>query len=559
MNPTAPSSPSPGTPATAGAQHRGADLADLVDRTDLVALPVGFPTGAGLPPVVLELGRLFEAAGHELSLVGGPVRDLFLGRVSPDLDFTTDADPDTTLRIARKWADAHWDIGRKFGTIGFSKGGWQLEVTTYRAEKYDHDSRKPQVAFGDSLDEDLLRRDFTVNAMAIRLPSLDLVDLFGGVKDLAAGRLRTPGTPEDSFSDDPLRMMRAARFASQLGIGVDPSVVEAMSAMSERISIISAERVRDELVKLVNGSHPRAGLNLLVDTGLAEHVLPELPALKLETDEHHRHKDVYEHSLTVLEQAMDHEYPAELEEQWAAEHPKAPGDGPAGVGETSEAGEAGDDSDGETETERFAPPSGTYVPAPDFVLRFAALLHDVGKPATRRFEPNGAVTFRHHDVVGAKLVKQRMRALKFDNDTIKAVARLVELHMRFYGYGDAGWTDSAVRRYVNDAGPVLPRLHALTRSDVTTRNRRKAERLAFAYDDLERRMVEIAEKEELQAVRPDLDGSQVMQILGIKPGPVVGRAYKHLLEYRLDEGPHDEETATAELLRWWAEQPESVG
>ncbi|GAA1658000.1 CCA tRNA nucleotidyltransferase [Citricoccus zhacaiensis] len=552
MNPTAPSSPSSGTPATAGVQPSGTDPSGLVDHTDLVALPVGFPTGAGLPPVVLELGRLFKAAGHELSLVGGPVRDLFLGRVSPDLDFTTDADPDTTLRIARKWADAHWDIGRKFGTIGFSKGGWQLEVTTYRAEKYDRDSRKPQVAFGDSLDEDLLRRDFTVNAMAIRLPSLELVDLFGGVKDLAAGRLRTPGTPEDSFSDDPLRMMRAARFASQLGIGVDPSVVEAMTAMAERITIISAERVRDELVKLVNGSHPRAGLNLLVDTGLAEHVLPELPALKLETDEHHRHKDVYEHSLTVLEQAMDHEYPAELEERWAAEHPKAPGGGPAGTGES------GEDSDGEAETERFVPPSGTYVPAPDFVLRFAALMHDVGKPATRRFEPNGAVTFRHHDVVGAKLVKQRMRALKFDNDTIKAVARLVELHMRFYGYGDAGWTDSAVRRYVNDAGPVLPRLHALTRSDVTTRNRRKAERLAFAYDDLERRMVEIAEKEELQAVRPDLDGSQVMQILGIKPGPVVGRAYKHLLEYRLDEGPHDVQTATAELLRWWAEQPEST-
>ncbi|VXB98304.1 HDIG domain-containing metalloprotein [Citricoccus sp. K5] len=552
MNPTASSSPSSGTPAGAGVQPSDTGLADPVDHTDLVDLPVGFPTGAGLPPVVLELGGLFETAGHELSLVGGPVRDLFLGRVSPDLDFTTDADPDTTLRIARTWADAHWDIGRKFGTIGFSKGGWQLEVTTYRAEKYDRDSRKPQVAFGDSLDEDLLRRDFTVNAMAIRLPSLELVDLFGGVKDLAAGRLRTPGTPEDSFSDDPLRMMRAARFASQLGIGVDRSVVEAMTAMAERITIISAERVRDELVKLVNGSHPRTGLNLLVDTGLAEHVLPELPALKLETDEHHRHKDVYEHSLTVLEQAMGHEYPAELEKQWAAEHPEAPSGGPAGTGE------AGEDSEGEADAERFVPPSGTYVPAPDFVLRFAALMHDVGKPATRRFEPNGAVTFRHHDVVGAKLVKQRMRALKFDNDTIKAVARLVELHMRFYGYGDADWTDSAVRRYVNDAGPVLPRLHALTRSDVTTRNRRKAERLAFAYDDLERRMVEIAEKEELQAVRPDLDGSQVMQILGIKPGPVVGRAYKHLLEYRLDEGPHDVQTATAELLRWWAEQPESA-
>ncbi|MFC7401570.1 HD domain-containing protein [Citricoccus sp. GCM10030269] len=510
---------------------------------ELIALPPGFPAGAGLPPVVLELGRLFEDAGHDLSLVGGPVRDLFLGRVSPDLDFTTDADPDTTLRIARKWADAHWDIGKKFGTIGFSKHGWQLEVTTYRAEQYDPNSRKPQVAFGESLDDDLVRRDFTVNAMAIRLPSLELVDLFGGVKDLAAGRLRTPAAPEDSFSDDPLRMMRAARFASQLGIGVDESVVSAMTSMAERITIISAERVREELVKLVNGSRPRAGINLLVDTGLADHVLPELPALKLETDEHHRHKDVYEHSLTVMEQAMDHEY--------------EPPAGPDAVDDTgTDTGtEAG--AEGEANAEAFVPPSGTYVPAPDFILRFAALMHDVGKPATRRFEPNGAVTFRHHDVVGAKLVKQRMRALKFDNDTIKAVARLVELHMRFYGYGEADWTDSAVRRYVTDAGPVLPRLHALTRSDVTTRNRRKVERLAHAYDDLERRIVEITEKEELEAIRPDLDGKQVMSILGIKPGPVVGRAYQHLLEYRLDEGPHDEETATAELLRWWAEQPES--
>jgi poly(A) polymerase len=508
-----------------------------------VALPAGFPLGATVPAVVLELGTLFVAAGHDLSLVGGPVRDLFLGRVSPDLDFTTDADPDTTLRIARKWADAHWDIGKKFGTIGFSKQGWQLEVTTYRAEHYDPESRKPEVAFGDSLEGDLQRRDFTVNAMALRLPSLELVDPLGGVRDLAAGRLRTPGTPEDSFSDDPLRMMRAARFAAQLGIGVDDAVVAAMTAMAGRISIISAERVRDELVKLVNGDHPRAGIDLLVQTGLADHVLPELPALKLETDEHHRHKDVYEHSLTVMEQAMGYEYPAALEERRTAQK--------------AERADAGD-GEGEADAERFVPPSGTYAPAPDFVLRFAALMHDVGKPATRRFEPNGAVTFRHHDVVGSKLVKQRMRALRFDNDTIKAVARLVELHMRFYGYGDAGWSDSAVRRYVTDAGPVLPRLHALTRSDVTTRNRRKAERLAFAYDDLERRMVEIAEQEELDAVRPDLDGTQVMQILGIRPGPVVGRAYKHLLEWRLDEGPHEEEAARAELLRWWAEQPESA-
>ncbi|HEY4615213.1 MAG TPA: CCA tRNA nucleotidyltransferase [Citricoccus sp.] len=539
MNPSAAAQPSPHASASTPAAAPGTTPARRPDPsagTDDVALPTGFPAGASLPGVVLELGRLFADAGHELSLVGGPVRDLFLGRVSPDLDFTTDADPDATLRIGRRWADAHWDVGKRFGTIGFSKDGWQLEVTTYRAEQYDPESRKPQVAFGDSLEDDLLRRDFTVNAMAIRLPALELVDPFGGVRDLASGRLRTPGTPEDSFSDDPLRMMRAARFASQLGIGVDGAVVAAMTAMSGRIAIISAERVREELVKLVNGAHPRAGLDLLVDTGLADHVLPELPALRLETDEHHRHKDVYEHSLTVLEQAMDHEYPAELEQQGSAR----PGEQP-----------------GEAEDREFEPPSGTYVPAPDFILRFAALMHDVGKPGTRRFEPNGAVSFRHHDVVGAKLVKQRMRALKFDNDTIKAVARLVELHMRFYGYGDAGWTDSAVRRYVTDAGPLLPRLHALTRSDVTTRNRRKAERLAHAYDDLERRIAEITAQEELDAVRPDLDGRQVMEILGIRPGPVVGRAYKHLLEWRLDEGPHEEDEARAELLRWWAEQPES--
>lgn len=497
-----------------------------------VPLPAGFPDGAALPAVVLELGELFSAAGQELSLVGGPVRDLFLGRTSLDLDFTTDADPETSLRIARRWADAHWDIGRRFGTVGFSKDGWQLEVTTYRAEQYDPESRKPQVAFGDSLEEDLRRRDFTVNSMALRLPQMTLVDPHGGVRDLAARRLRTPGTPEESFSDDPLRMMRAARFAAQLGLEVDPSVVRAMTDMAERIRIVSAERVREELVKLICGDHPRAGITLLVDTGLADHVLPEVPALRLETDEHHRHKDVFEHSLTVLEQSMQYEYrPA----------PVAPG--------------TGGDVVVTEETEQV--PEGTYVPGPDFILRWAALMHDVGKPATRRFQPGGAVSFLHHDVVGAKLVRQRMRALKFDKDTIKAASRLVELHMRFYGYGEAGWTDSAVRRYVTDAGDLLPRLHALTRSDVTTRNRRKAERLAHAYDDLERRIEQIAEQEELDAVRPDLDGTEVMQILGIRPGPVVGRAYRHLLEWRLDEGPHEPEVARQELLRWWAEQPES--
>lgn len=462
-------------------------------------------------PVVLELGRRFAEAGFELSLVGGPVRDLFLGRTSPDLDFTTDATPDETLSVIKGWADAHWDIGRDFGTIGLRKGRHQIEVTTYRAEAYDPESRKPEVAFGASLEADLGRRDFSMNAMALRLPSLTLVDPFGGLADLRAGLLRTPGTPELSFSDDPLRMMRAARFASQLGVGVAPEVRTAMVDMAERIAIISAERVRDELVKLVNGADPRAGIDLLVDTGLAEKVIPEVPALRLEADEHHRHKDVYHHSLKVLEQA------AELET------------GPDGA-----------------------------VPGPDFVLRFAALMHDVGKPATRRFEPGGGVTFRHHDVVGSKLVKKRMKALRFDNDTIKAVARLVELHMRFYGYGDAGWTDSAVRRYVTDAGPLLERLHRLTRSDVTTRNQRKADRLAFAYDDLERRIAELAEQEELASIRPDLDGQQIMAILGVRPGPLVGRAYKYLLEERMEHGPCSEEEARDRLLQWWAQQPESA-
>ena len=460
-----------------------------------------------LPAVVFELAERFTAAGHELSLVGGPVRDLFLGRSSPDLDFTTDADPDQTLAAVSGWADATWEVGRAFGTIALRRGEHTIEVTTYRAEAYDPDSRKPSVAFGASLHEDLRRRDFTMNSMALRLPDLELVDPYGGFSDLGKGLIRTPGTPASSFSDDPLRMMRAARFASQLGVAVAPEVQAAMQDMAERIGIISAERVRDELVKLLMGREPRAGVDLLVSTGLAEHVLPEVAALRLEIDEHHRHKDVYQHSLQVLEQA------AALET------------GP----------------DGE-------------VPGPDFVLRFAALLHDIGKPATRRFEANGAVSFRHHDAVGAKLAKKRMRALRFDNDTIKSVARLVELHMRFYGYGDAGWTDSAVRRYVTDAGAVLPRLLRLTRSDVTTRNRRKAEHLAFACDDLERRIAELAEQEEMQAMRPDLDGGQIMELLGIRPGPAVGRAYKFLLDLRLDQGPLGAEAASKALLEWWAGQ-----
>ena len=462
-------------------------------------------------PVVLELGQRFVDAGHELSLVGGPVRDLFLGRISPDLDFTTDATPDQTVALIKKWADNYWEIGRAFGTIGMRKGDFQIEITTYRADAYDPESRKPVVAFGTSLTDDLLRRDFTINAMALRLPMLELVDPFGGVRDLHASVLNTPGPPETSFSDDPLRMMRAARFAAQLGVSLHPEVREAMVRMAERISIISAERVRDELIKLICAAQPRAGVDLLVDTGLADLVLPEVSALRLESDEHHRHKDVYQHSLQVLEQA------AELETT----------------------------VDG-------------AVPGPDFVLRFAALMHDVGKPATRRFEPGGAVSFRHHDMVGAKLTTKRMKALRFDNDTIKAVARLVELHMRFYGYGEAGWSDSAVRRYVTDAGPLLERLHRLTRSDVTTRNQRKADRLSFAYDDLEDRIAALREQESLDAVRPDLDGGQIMALLGLKPGPVVGRAYKFLLEERMEHGPLDPAVAESRLRDWWAAQPEAA-
>lgn len=458
-----------------------------------------------IAPVIDELGRRFAEAGHELALVGGPVRDAMLGRQHNDLDLTTSAHPDVTEALLKGWADAIWDMGRAFGTIGCRKGPWQVEITTYRSESYDPDSRKPEVEYGDSLAGDLGRRDFTVNAMAVTLPGRVLEDPYGGVVDLAQGVLRTPGRPEDSFSDDPLRMMRAARFAAQLGFGVAPEVVEAMTAMAARIEIISAERVRDELVKLVCAPYPRLGLALLVDTGLADRVLPELPALKLERDEHHRHKDVYEHTLTVLEQAMDLEH-------------RLPGEGP------------------------------------DFVARFAALMHDVGKPRTRKFQGDGTVTFHHHDVVGAKMTRKRMKALRFSNDEIEAVGHLVELHLRFHGYGSGEWTDSAVRRYVRDAGDQLTRLHVLTRADSTTRNRRKAERLQRTYDDLEERITRLSEQEELDAIRPDLDGNRIMEILGIGPGREVGMAYQFLLELRMDEGPQSPEAAEAALRAWWAER-----
>ena len=457
-------------------------------------------------PFLAELGARFEAAGHELAIVGGPVRDAVLGRPGNDWDFATSARPDDIERIAAGWADAIWDVGRDFGTIGLRKGDHQLEITTYRTDAYDEQSRKPDVQFGDSLDGDLSRRDFAVNAMAIRLPSREFVDLFGGLDDIDARLLRTPVTPEQSFSDDPLRMMRAARFVAQLGFAAAPEVVAAMTAMAGRLEIVSAERIRDELDKLITGAHPAAGLRLLVETGLAEQMLPELPALILERDEHHRHKDVYEHSLTVLEQAIA------LEDRLDS--------------------------------------------APDLVIRLAALLHDIGKPKTRRFAEGGTVTFHHHDVVGAKLARKRMRALRYSNDMIDQVTLLIELHLRFHGYGSGEWTDSAVRRYVRDAGDQLERLHILTRADCTTRNQRKAQRLQRTYDELERRIAVLAEAEELGSIRPDLDGGQIMSILGIPPGPEVGEAYRFLLDLRMDRGPLSEADATEALQAYWAARPQ---
>ena len=456
-------------------------------------------------PVVARLADAFAADGRELALVGGPVRDAFIGREVDDLDFTTDARPDEILRIVRPISSTTWDVGRDFGTIAALVRGERVEITTYRADAYDGETRKPVVAFGDSLEDDLHRRDFSVNAMALRLPQRQLVDPGGGVEQLLARLLDTPGAPEVSFGDDPLRMLRGARFTSQLGFTVSDRVRAAMTAMADSIAIVSVERVADELSELLRTADPVPGIRLLVDTGLADLVLPEVPALRLEVDEHAHHKDVYEHSLTVLQQAIDLESSRNL-----------PG-------------------------------------APDLVLRLAALLHDIGKPSTRRIE-GGGVTFHHHDVVGAKLATKRLRALRFDNDTVKSVARLIELHLRFFGYSDSAWTDSAIRRYVRDAGDELERLHILTRADVTTRNRRKADRLDFAYDDLEHRIAQIREAEGIAAVRPDLDGEAIMRILGVPAGPAVGEAYRFLLEVRLDEGPLEPEAAEARLVAWWRER-----
>jgi len=450
---------------------------------------------------IASLAHAFKEAGFTLALVGGPVRDAILGRLGNDLDFTTNARPADSSKILKKWGDSIWETGAAFGTIAAKRGDITVEVTTYRSESYDRDSRKPDVNFGDSIEGDLSRRDFTVNAMALELTGEAplFIDLFDGAGDLAKKILRTPGSAQTSFSDDPLRMMRAARFIAQLDFSVDPEIIAAINEMSGRLSIISAERIRDELIKTLMSQNPRVGLQLLVDTGLAAIFLPELPKLKLEIDEHHHHKDVYEHTLTVLEQAIAHE-------------------------------------------ERLG--------GPNLTMRLAALMHDIGKPRTRELIPGGGVSFHHHEVVGAKMTKKRLVELRFDSKTTDEVSKLVFLHLRFHGYGSGEWTDSAVRRYIRDAGELLDHLHVLTRADCTTRNQRKAEQLARTYDSLEMRIEDLKAREELDRIRPDLDGEKIMEILDIKPSRLVGEAYDYLLELRMERGPLGEAQATKELLAW---------
>ena len=463
-----------------------------------------------IAPVIDDLGRLFRQAGHELYLVGGSVRDALLGQLGHDLDFTTSARPDETHELLKAFTPSTWDIGKEWGTIGALKKAdgqeWQIEVTTYRADLYRSDSRKPEVNFGDTLDGDLVRRDFTINAMAINVATRQFVDPYGGLEDLADRMIRTPSTPEISFSDDPLRMMRAARFASRLGFMVAPEVVKAMTDMAGRIEIVSAERIQTELTGLLLTDEPREGLNLLVDTGIADIIIPEVPALRREVDEHAHHKDGYQHSLTVLDQAIA------LEKDRGHE--------------------------------------------PDIVNRLAALLHDIGKPPTRRFE-GSKVTFHHHDVVGAKMATKRLKALTYPTAVVKSVAKLIDLHLRFHGYADGGWSDSAVRRYVRDAGDELERLHILTRADCTTRNVRKATKLRRAYEELEWRIDELAEQEELNSLRPHLDGTEIMAVLGLKPGREVGEAYKFLLEHRTDHGPIPHDDAVELLRQWWTDRSRS--
>ena len=456
-------------------------------------------------PASTALAKAFKEAGFKLALVGGPVRDAILGRLGNDLDFTTNAHPKECEKILNKWADSVWDVGAAFGTIAGKKDEITVEITTYRSESYSADSRKPNVEFGENIEGDLSRRDFTINAMALELTTDEptFIDLFGGVSDLQNKVIKTPGKPEDSFSDDPLRMMRAARFMSQLNFEVDPAVVAAMKSMAKRLEIISSERIRDEFIKTIMGQQPKLGITLLVETGLADIFLPEVPQLKLEIDEHHHHKDVYEHSLTVLEQAI------RLEDR---------------------------------------------LGGANLTLRLAALLHDIGKPKTRQLIAGGGVSFHHHEVVGSRMCKERMRKLRFDNHIINDVSQLVFLHLRFHGYGSGEWTDSAVRRYVRDAGELLTHLHLLTRADCTTRNQKKADLLAKTYDELEERIAVLMEQEELDKIRPDLSGEQIMEILKIKPSPMVGKAYDFLLELRLEHGPLGEEKAKELLINWWQQQ-----
>ena len=486
--------PSPQNPAPSQAGLSAAGelaLASLVERA----------------PLASSLATVFKERSFTLALVGGPVRDALLGRLGNDLDFTTNAPPLESKKILQKWADNVWDTGIEFGTVAAKRGETTVEVTTYRSDSYSQDSRKPEVNFGISIEGDLSRRDFTVNSMALELTGAtpQFIDPFGGLVDLAKKTLRTPGTPEDSFSDDPLRMLRAARFASQLNFEISPDVLDAMKAMTDRLSIISAERIRDEMTKLLMSNNPRIGITILVDTGLAATFIPEIPQLRLEVDEHHHHKDVYEHSITVLEQAIA------LEDR---------------------------------------------LGGPNLVIRLAALLHDIGKPKTRALIPGGGVSFHHHEVVGARLAKSRLKTLRYSGEIIDDVETLIALHLRFHGYGDGEWTDSAVRRYVRDAGPLLDHLHVLTRADCTTRNARKAARLAATYDGLEDRIAVLMEEEELSRIRPDLDGGEVMQLLNLKPGAMVGKALDYLLELRMDQGPLGKERATELLHQWWAKQNE---
>jgi poly(A) polymerase len=486
---------------------RGAASGD--DAAGTGTAPAGSPADlVPVPPAAQALGAAFAAAGRELHLVGGPVRDALMGRPVQDLDFATDARPDEALALITPLASATWTTGIEFGTVGARVQGSACEITTFRADRYDRISRNPEVAYGTSLLDDLRRRDFTMNAMAVSVTGdRTFTDPFGGLGDLARGVLRTPGSPEDSFNDDPLRMLRAARFVSTLGVQVDPDTARAMRRLAAELGRITAERVQGELHKLLLGLHPRRGLEVSVATGLADVVLPELPALRMASDEHGQHKDVYAHTLQVLDQVIGLE-------------------GPDG---------------------------------PDLTLRWAAVLHDIGKPATRAFLPDGRVTFHHHEIVGAKMAGKRLRALRCSKELVDDVYRLIELHLRFYGYRSSEWTDAAVRRYVVDAGPLLPRLHKLVRSDCTTRNKRKAAALSAAYDALERRIAELKRQEELDAIRPDLDGNEIMRILGVPPGPVVGEAYRYLLAHRMERGPLGHDAAVAELGKWWARRQSGEG